>query len=125
MEALKKVTALIRERTVPVASEGLLTPTKVVQRVQQRLPAFNMHVHTQAWKAYAVRPPTRSGNPAHTRPEFCLYDALAKGYGYTEAWVNFLVRQLREEAEFDRVRNWDRGGSSSAAVECRPGTWPG
>lgn len=120
-EEPKKVTALIKEKTTPVASAGLLKPSIVVQRVRKELPAFSMHMHTQAWRAYGARPPTGSGNPVGTRADFCTYDHLANGYGYTEAWVKFLVHKLRDEAEFDRVRTWNRAVSGSAAAEPRQG----
>ena len=65
-----------------------------------------MHTHTQAWKAYNVRPPTGAENPESTRSEFCIYDELVKSYGYTEVWVTFLLRKLRDKDELDRVMSW-------------------
>ncbi len=106
MKRLKRVTAMIKEKLTPVASAGLMRPSKVVARVQEQLPDFSIHTHTQAWRTYNVRPPAGTVNPAATRPEFCIYDELARGYGYTEAWVKFLLRKLGDKAEFDRVMGW-------------------
>lgn len=107
MKRLKRVTAMIKEKQTPVASKGLLRPSDVVAQLQERLSSeITQHTHTQAWKTYAVRPPTGAANPASTRPESCVYDELARGYGYTEAWVKFLLRKLRDKAEFDRVMSW-------------------
>ncbi len=106
MKRLKRVTAMIKEKLTPVASAGLMRPSEVVARIQEHLPDFSIHTHTQAWRTYNVRPPTGANSPASTRPEFCIYDELAQGYGYTEAWVKFLLRKLSDTAEFDRVMSW-------------------
>ena len=104
MEELRRVTALIREKTVPVASKGLLKPTAVVERVQRCLPfKFIMDTHTRCWKHYGVRPPTRSDHPENTRSDFCLYDELSESYGYTEAWVKYLCRKLADPDEYQAV----------------------
>ena len=104
MEELRRVTALIRQKTVPVASKGLLKPSAVVEQVQERLPfKFTQDTHTRCWKHYKVRPPGDSEQPENTRPEFCIFDELAKGYGYTEAWVKYLCRKLADAAEYEEV----------------------
>ena len=104
MEALQSVTALIREKKVPVASKGLLKPKAVVERVTEVLPfKFTMHTHTQCWKHYEVRPPKDSNNSENTKADFCIYDELAQDYGYTEAWVKYLCRKLAEPDEYQAV----------------------
>ena len=104
MEKLQKVTALIKEKRVPIASEGLLKPSEVVERLGECLPfRVNMHTHTQAWRTYRVRPVGDAKEKARTRPDFCVYDELACGYGYTPAWVDYLCRKLQDEREFARV----------------------
>ena len=104
MEDLQRVTALIREKKVPVASKGLLKPTTVVERVQEGLPfKFTMNTHTRCWKHYEVRPPRGSEHPESTRADFCIYDEFAKDYGYTEAWVKYLYRKLAEPVEYQAV----------------------
>ena len=101
MDELQNVTALIREKKVPVASKGLLKPKAVMARVKESLPfKFNMGTHTRCWKHYKVRPPRGSERPEKTRSDFCIYDEFAKDYGYTEAWVKFLCRKLAEPVEF-------------------------
>ena len=104
MEELRRVTALIREKRIPVASKGLLKPNAVVAQVQERLSfKFTQDTHTRCWKHYKVRPPVDSEQPEDTRPEFCIYDELAKGYGYTEAWVKYLCRKLADPIEYEAV----------------------
>lgn len=104
MEELKKVAALIKERRVPIASEGLLKPGEVVDRLRECLPfEASMYTHTQAWKHYKVRPEGGSVKPEDTRSDFCVYDHLMGSYGYTEAWVGFLCRKLANPNEYLRV----------------------
>ncbi len=104
MEDLRRVTALIREKKVPMASKGLLKPNAVVARVQECLPfKFTPHTHTLCWKHYKVRPPVGSDLPENTKPEFCIYDELGKGYGYTEGWVKYLCRKLAKPDEYQAV----------------------
>ena len=104
MEKLQKVTALIKEKRVPIASEGLLKPSEVVERLGECLPfRVNMHTHTQAWRTYGVRPDGGAKEKTRTHPDFCVYDELANAYGYTRAWVEYLCRKLQDEREFARV----------------------
>ena len=101
VEELRKIATLIREKKIPVASKGLLKPKAVVEQVQERLSfKFTLDTHTRCWKHYQVRPPTGSEQPEDTRPEFCTYDELANGYGYTKAWVEYLCRKLSDPVEY-------------------------
>ncbi len=104
LDNLRRVTALIREKQIPVASKGLLKPKAVVSRVQEGLAfKFNMDTHTRCWKHYEVRPPGDSDHPENTKVDFCIYDELAGGYGYTEAWVKYLCRKLEDPVEYQTV----------------------
>ena len=104
MKELQKVTALIKEKQVPVASAGLLRPTEVVARLKKSVThPVGIHTHTRAWKYYKVRPAPTSDHPERTKSEYCVYDALMKGYGYTEAWVRFLTKKLSDAEEYQRV----------------------
>ena len=101
MEGLRHVTALIREKQVPVANKGLLKPSAVVALVLKGIPFnFSMNTHTQCWKHYDVRPIGGSDHPERTNADYCVYDELGKGYGYTEAWVNYLCRKLTDPDEY-------------------------
>ena len=114
MEDLRRVTALIREKRIPVASKGLLKPSAVVAQVRERLSfKFNQDTHTRCWKHYKVRPPVGSEQPENTNSEFCIYDELAKGYGYTEAWINYLCRKLVDPIEYQAVT----GRTPASALE--------
>ena len=104
MEELQRVTALIREKRIPVASKGLVKPSAVVAQVEQCIPfKFTIDTHTRCWKHYKVRPPEDTERPENTRSDFCIYDELSKGYGYTEAWVKYLCRKLADPVEYEAV----------------------
>ena len=104
MEELRRVTALIREKKILVASKGLLKPKAVVAKVKECLPfKFTQDTHTRCWKHYKVRPTGGSEQPEDTRSDFCIYDELANGYGYTEAWVRYLCRKLVDPVEYEAV----------------------
>ncbi len=104
MDHLQRVTALIRSKKVPVASKGLLKPKVVVDRVQDALPfKFTMDTHTRCWKHYEVHPPRDSDSPETTKADFCIYDEFAKDYGYTEAWVKYLIRKLADPTDYEAV----------------------
>lgn len=104
MSKLEQVVALIKDKRVPVASQGLLKPKEVVERLKQCLPfKVTMHTHTQAWRHYGVRPRANDERPEKTDARYCVFDALAGAYGYTEAWVEFLCRELREADKYNAV----------------------
>ncbi len=102
--AHEQLVAMIREKHIPVASKGLMKPSEVKDRLSECLPhKVTMDTHRRAWQYYEVRPPERSDRPERTKPDFCVYDALSKGYGYTKAWVKYLCRKLADPAEFEAV----------------------
>ena len=122
MEELRRVTALIREKKVPVASKGLQKPKAVVKRVQEGLGVnFTMNTHTRCWKYYKVRPAEGSGHPENTTADFCIYDEFAKGYGYTEAWVKYLCKKLTDPAEFQAVTGRAPASAFDAGVTSHQG----
>lgn len=104
---LDQVQTIIREKHVPVEDLNGLKAGEVVEQVSTRLDAvFNMHMHTQAWKYYGIRPPTSSKDRTATKPQFCHYNATFEQYIYTPAWVEYLVRHLANDEEYNAVRLW-------------------
>lgn len=103
-DVINQVQTIIREKKVPVEDlEGLL-PAAVVEKVDARLARpFSMHMHTQAWRYYNVRPATGDSNPSATKSDFCRYNAAFRQYVYTPAWVEYLVRHLEDSATYDAV----------------------
>jgi hypothetical protein len=108
MEQLRRLAAIIKEKQIPVASSGLIKAGDVYERLKESLP-FNIkkNINLRAWQFYDVRPVSGSEHPERTNSDFCIYDELMKGYGYTEAWVKFLCRKLASAAEFRKVTGQD------------------
>jgi len=104
LSRLEKLNVLIREKHIPIANLDLFKPSQVVAKLDERLPfQINMATHTDAWKHFKVRPPSKDPHPKHTRPEYCIYDGVHGDYVYTQAWVEKLVRELSTESGYENV----------------------
>ena len=91
-------------KITPVVSADLYRPGEVVNLVAERLPyRFTMNAHTECWRHFGVRPPGNSSEPEATDNRYCQWDRLLKGYGYTEAWVERLVRDLGDPETYQEV----------------------
>ncbi len=103
-DQLAEIGVATKRKITPVASDDLLRPTEVVNLVAERLPhRFTMHTHTRCWQHYSVRPVGGAGEPEATDSDFCRWDRLSRGYGYTKAWVNKLVREMSNEDTYEAV----------------------
>lgn len=103
-EQLVKMGVVTKRRITPVASADLLRPTEVVNLVAEQLPyRFTMNTHTRCWQHYGVRPPSDTGEPEATDDRYCRWDQLMRGYGYTRAWVDKLVRNLSKTDRYEAV----------------------
>ena len=101
---LAEIRVVTKPRIRPVVSGDLFRPTEVVDQVAERLPfRFKMHAHTQCWKHFKARPLEGSAEPEETDDRYCMWDRLSKGYGYTKAWVDKLVRHLSDPEGFELV----------------------
>ncbi len=104
LEDIQKRIALIKDRTVPVANQGKYLPKAVVKLVAEATGGpFTMQQHTRAWKLYEVR---REG-PAEAsgcKPEFCQFDEAHRGYIYTQAWVDMLIKKVSDQKEWERLQ---------------------
>ena len=102
MEALERQVALIRERPISVVNPGMHKPSHVAKKVAARLGRhFSTHNHIQAWRAYGVR--VSGIRPEECKTEYCQFDIVHQDYVYTDAWVDFLVQKLSDEAEYVRI----------------------
>jgi hypothetical protein len=102
MKALQRHVTLIKERQVPVANPGTYKPSRVAKLVAERTGRpFKTHHHTLAWKMYGVR---KSGEtPEGCNTTYCQFDQVHSDYIYTQEWVDFLVRKMSDEAEYNRL----------------------
>ncbi len=101
---LSDMAVVTKPKQVPVASSDLLRPSEVVELVKSELPfRFMMDTHTRSWKHYGVRPPGSAAEKEATNSKYCRYDRLSRGYGYTRAWVGFLLSELSNADTYEEV----------------------
>ncbi len=101
---LRQIAVVDKPKRVAVASGDLLRPAEIVRLVVERLPfRFTMDTHTRCWRYYGVRPASGSGEPEATDGRYCCFDRLLDGYGYTQAWVDKLVKDLSDAANYRKI----------------------
>ena len=101
---MEQVQTVIREKQVPVAGLNDLLPGQVAEKVALQLgQEFTVNDHTMAWRHWEVRPPTGSEHPERTKSELCTYHQLFSRHIYTDSWVNFLVRKLRDDEMYEKL----------------------
>lgn len=72
-------------------------PKKIVDMVKSKIPNFNMHNHTKAWKHFKIRPESNaSKNPEKTNKQYCYYNSVYGNYTYSEDWIKFIVSKYDE-----------------------------
>jgi len=119
--------AMVKFKEVPVSNLDTMKAGDIVKRVQATLGnpktdrggklvnKFNLSIHTRCWKRYKARPSSGSLTPQETNWQFCVYDKRHDDYGYTQAWLDFLIEKLKDTAEFDAVCRSEQ--ASSAATQ--------
>jgi len=45
----------------------------------------------------------KTDNPDDTKKEYCLYDPTFKQYIYTRQWINFLVKNLKDDELYAKI----------------------
>lgn len=102
MKALEKQVALIRERQVPVANQGMYKPAQVARIITEKTGReFKVHHHTLAWKMYKVR--ASGEDPESCQTKYCQFDQAHRDYIYTEEWINFLCKKMEDESEYSKL----------------------
>jgi hypothetical protein len=111
---------IIREQQRPVVGHGLLRARDAELRVAEALVfIFNSHHFLQSWQIKGIRPRPKDPHPERTDEKYCIYDELSAAYGYTEAWVNWLIRHCSTEDGFRAATG--RVPKLKAAAETLPG----
>jgi hypothetical protein len=112
---VEHLVAMVKFKDVPVSNLDTMRAGDVVEKVQFALgnptvdrkgkpaPRFNLAIHMRCWKRYKARPPAGSATPQDTNKSYCVYDKRHNDYGYTQAWVDFLIAKLKDKVEFDDV----------------------
>lgn len=97
----KRGQTVIREQSRPVVGHGLLRPREAELKVAAAIPfRFTSHHFLRAWQIKKIRPENGDEHPERTDQRYCMYDALGRNYGYTEAWVKYLIKQCSTEKGF-------------------------
>lgn len=79
-------------------------PGEVVKKVHTASGRnFTSDKHQRAWKMFAARPTTQAADPSATNKLYCIYHAPYKSYTYSQAWVDFLVGQIVDDAVWDAL----------------------
>jgi hypothetical protein len=92
----RKGLVIVREQKRGVVNLELLKPQQVIVEVTAHIPfVFHRGHFIKAWQKLAVRPPSNSDHPERTDEKYCYYDKLHGDYGYTQAYVKKLVRDLK------------------------------
>jgi hypothetical protein len=104
MKRYEHLVAMIKPKEVLVSNLGLLRPGEVVRQVTTKLgKKFTHHIHGLCYRHFNARPAGRNPAPGSWDSRYCQYDALHKDYGYSQAWVDFLVGKLSDPATYDGV----------------------
>ena len=100
----KRGQAIIREQKRAVVGHGLLKPREAEQRVAAAAPfRFTSHHFLRAWQIKKIRPLRGDPHPERTDERYCVYDALSESYGYTEAWVKWLIKWCATAEGFEAI----------------------
>lgn len=100
----KRGQVVVREQKRSVVGLGLMKPQEAQRRVAAALPfRFNSYDFTKAWQKKAIRPPNGAKAPERTDERYCIYDALSGTYGYTTAWVKWLIKNCSTAEGFEGV----------------------
>jgi hypothetical protein len=104
----RKGLVIVREQKRGVLNHQLLKPNEVKAQVAARIPfIFHMGHFIAAWRTLGVRPASNSTHPERTDEKYCLYDPLHKDYGYTAAYVEKLVREIKTEPGWRKIIGTD------------------
>lgn len=94
---------VVREQKRSVVAHGLLRAREAERRVAAAIPfRFTSYHFLQAWQIKGIRPKDgrNSSHPERTDQKYCVYDELSKEYGYTEAWIKWLIKHCSAEEGF-------------------------
>lgn len=115
----KRGQTIIREQKRAIVGHGLLKPREAEQSVAATVPyVFNSHHFLRAWQIKGIRPARGGAFPERTDERYCIYDALSSSYGYTGAWVKWLIKECNTAEGFKRVTGKQarfKDGSAPAA----------
>lgn len=102
----KRGQTVIREQKRSVVGHGLLGAGEAERRVAAAIPfKFNNRHFLDAGRLKGIRPlaGTNDPHPERTDERYCLYVELPKSYGYTTAWVDWLIKNCQTATAFQKA----------------------
>jgi Protein of unknown function (DUF3644) len=91
----------------PVDDIWPLRPVDIIARVKKLSGRnFTSDKHQRAWKMYKARPMTGAVDPSATDKQFCLYHPPYKSYTYSQAWVDFLIKEIADDGRWAALSNF-------------------
>lgn len=107
-EKYQKLLVGIKEKQVPIEGLRAGAVAKIVYaKLKDDMPVnwkFNPSSHhVRCWKYYKIRPETGSKTPENTKPEYCFWDKTFSQYGFTQKWVDLLVKDLRDKEKYKKI----------------------
>jgi len=120
--------AMVKFKEVPVSNLDTMKARDIVNKVQAALgnpkverggklvDKFNLTIHARCWRRYKARPPSGSSTPQETNWKFCVYDKRHNDYGYTQAWVDFLIEKLKDMAKLDAICKSDQASDAASPL---------
>ena len=66
--------------------------------------SFTNNNHAQAWRCLKIRPPSGSKHPENTNKKYCIYHAAHKDYTYSDAWIDRLVEEVKDEQKLAKIK---------------------
>jgi hypothetical protein len=111
MEKYKEVTALLKPAVTQVANQGKLKAGDVCRFVEPIVksavsdtakftPSYH---HVAACQFYKIRPQNNSDNLYDTDLKYCQYDEPHKDYVYTNAWKQFLIKEMKKQGQYNKI----------------------
>ena len=98
-ENYNRLTTIIKDKIIKqnVSNANMLKPIDVRNAVKERTGVeISQNNHTDLWKAFEVRPDSRSDAKFDTVTKYCIYDEPHNDYLYTSEWVDFIVKLVLE-----------------------------
>lgn len=59
--------------------------------------------HAKCASFFKIREGFKTENPEITKKEYCYYDPVFNAYIYTNQWINFLVKKLKDETLYSEI----------------------
>lgn len=108
MKQYEKFIVAIKEKRV--INEGFKAgevAAKVYNALKDEMPQdwkFNAsYHHAKCWKYYNIRPEKGDPNPEKTKEKYCYYDKPFDQYVYTQEWIDFLIKELKDLEKYKKI----------------------